>query len=130
MFLFIFYGLIWIIMITYFYVVNITKVSHKLLTSLMVGCYYIYYRAYYASNKKNKNNFISNGLEKCWELYFKEKKNLSKLIKFEKNLAKKSFTNLENRDPQNLYNKTTVKKFKKISNLNWDIFFRHVTDKK
>lgn len=39
-------------MIIYFYIVNISKVSHKLLTSFIVGCYYIYYRASY--NKSNK----------------------------------------------------------------------------
>lgn len=49
---FLFYGMIWGIMIGYFYIVNITKISHKLLTSLMMACYYIYFKASYVKGNE------------------------------------------------------------------------------
>ena len=59
---FLFYGMIWGIMIGYFYIVNITKISHDLLTSLMIACYYIYYKASYVIGTE-KHLCIKNGLD-------------------------------------------------------------------
>ena len=47
------FSTIWVIMILYFYVVNINKVPHDLLKNLVIACYYIYFKASYKNKKKN-----------------------------------------------------------------------------
>ena len=56
---FIFFGMIWVTMIAYFYIVNITKVPHDILVGLMKGIYHIYYKASY----HNKNANIKTGIK-------------------------------------------------------------------
>ena len=50
---FLFYGMIWISMIAYFYIVNVTKVPHNILVGLIHALYYIYYKASYGDKNKN-----------------------------------------------------------------------------
>lgn len=53
------YTMIWGVMIGYFYIVNINKIPNELLKSIIIGCYYIYYKASY----KNKSKCIKLGLQ-------------------------------------------------------------------
>jgi 1-acyl-sn-glycerol-3-phosphate acyltransferase len=50
---FLFFGMIWGAMIGYFYLVNVTKVSHNILSGLIHALYYIYYKASYDDKKDN-----------------------------------------------------------------------------
>lgn len=59
---FIFFGMIWVTMIAYFYLVNITKVPHDILVGMMKGLYYIYYKASYHKKNSNIKIGISNVL--------------------------------------------------------------------
>jgi len=58
---YVFFAMIWAVMIGYFYIVNITKISHNLLTSIMGACYYIYFKASYVKGSE-KIICIKNGL--------------------------------------------------------------------
>ena len=63
---YIFFAMVWAVMIGYFYIVNVTKISHKLLTSLMIACYNIYFKASYAKGSE-KIECIKMGLKPIFE---------------------------------------------------------------
>ena len=63
---FIFYGLIWGVMIGYFYIVNVSKISHNLLTSLIVAMYHLYFKASYVKGSE-KLLCIKNGLSPIFD---------------------------------------------------------------
>lgn len=60
---FIFFGMIWASMIAYFYIVNLTRISHNMLTAAIKGLYFIFYKATYYDKKEN----IKKGLEPIFE---------------------------------------------------------------
>lgn len=53
--------MIWLSMISYFYIINITKVPHKILSGLINGLYYIYYKASYVT-EQDKGIYIKKGV--------------------------------------------------------------------
>lgn len=64
---FTFYGFIWLIMISYFYIVNKFKISDSLLSCSIKTLYYIYYKASYKKNLKNKGIVIKNGIKPVFD---------------------------------------------------------------
>ena len=91
-------------------------------------------RDYYFNNdestKKIRQEYITH-LTKMFELLKYDPstaaKNAATVMKIETQLAKASFTNVENQDPQKTYNKITVDGLKKLApNIDWQIYFTKV----
>jgi putative endopeptidase len=80
-----------------------------------------------ASTKKIREEYLKH-LCKMFELLKDEqaiaKKNAETIMKLETQLAKASFTNIENEDPQKTYNKLNLAGLKKLApNLDWQSYF-------
>jgi len=106
--------------------------------SVIAGCYQagigLPERDYYFNNdaptKKIREEYLKH-LTKMFELLKDEpavaEKNAQTIMKLETQLAKASFTNVENQDPQKTYNKVTVDELKKLApNLDWKSYFTQI----
>jgi putative endopeptidase len=91
-------------------------------------------RDYYFNNdestKKIREKYLIH-LTKMFELLKDEhsvaEKNAETIMKMETQLAKASFTNVENQDPQKTYNKTTIDELNKLApDFNWNSYFTQV----
>ena len=81
-------------------------------------------RDYYFDKDKNKiRKKYLEYLESCWYLYYSKKKNLNHLLDLEIKLADKTYTNVQKRDPNKMYNKMSINELKQICNLDWDKYF-------
>jgi putative endopeptidase len=82
------------------------------------------------STKKIREKYLSH-LTKMFELLKDESKlagkNAETVMKMETQLAKASFTNVENQDPQKTYNKLTIDGLDKLApEINWHSYFKQV----
>src|ERR1035437_4112010 len=107
-------------------------------TSVIAQCYQagigLPDRDYYFNNdestKKIREKYLIH-LTKMFEL-LKDKpsvaeKNAQTIMKMETELAKASFTNIENQDPQKTYNKLTIDGLKKLApDIDWNSYFKRV----
>jgi putative endopeptidase len=104
-------------------------------TSVIAGCFQagigLPERDYYFNNdeptKKIREEYLKH-LTKMFELMKDEpaiaEKNAQTVMKMETQLAKASFTNVENQDPQKTYNKVTIDELKKLApNMDWKSYF-------
>lgn len=104
-------------------------------TSVIAQCYQagigLPERDYYFNNdestKKIREKYLTH-LKKMFELLKDEtsvaQKNAETIMKMETQLAKASFTNVENQDPQKTYNKFTVEGLNELApNIKWQSFF-------
>jgi putative endopeptidase len=91
-------------------------------------------RDYYFNNdestKKIREKYLIH-LTKMFELLKDEptiaQKNAGTIMKMETRLAKASFTNVENQDPQKTYNKVTIEGLNKLApDINWKSYFTQV----
>ena len=91
-------------------------------------------RDYYFNNdeptKKIRGKYLIH-LAKMFELMKDEpsiaQKNAETIMKMETQLAKASFTNVENQDPQKTYNKVTIAGLSKLApDINWHAYFTEV----
>jgi putative endopeptidase len=91
-------------------------------------------RDYYFNNdestKKIREKYLIH-LTKMFELLKDEHsvagKNAETIMRIETQLAKASFTNVENQDPQKTYNKVTIEGLNKLApNINWQSYFTQV----
>jgi putative endopeptidase len=91
-------------------------------------------RDYYFTNdestKKIREKYLIH-LTKMFELLGDEQavatKNAETVMKMETQLAKASFTNVENQDPQKTYNKVTIEGLNKLApNIDWKSYFTQV----
>jgi putative endopeptidase len=88
-------------------------------------------RDYYFNNDESTRNIREKylvHLTKMFELLGDEpdtaEKNAKTIMKLETRLAKASFTNVENQDPQKTYNKLSIDELNKLApNLNWHQYF-------
>jgi putative endopeptidase len=107
-------------------------------TSMIAQCYQagigLPERDYYfnkdESTKKIREKYLIH-LAKMFELlkydHSVAEKNAETIMKMETQLAKASFTNVENQDPQKTYNKITVDKLNKLApDINWHSYFTQV----
>lgn len=107
-------------------------------TSVIAQCYQggigLPERDYYFNNdestKKIREKYLIH-LTKMFELLKDESsvagKNAETIMKIETQLAKASFTNVENQDPQKTYNKVTIEGLNKLApNINWQSYFAQV----
>jgi putative endopeptidase len=107
-------------------------------TSVIAQCYQagigLPDRDYYFNNdestKKIREKYLVH-LTKMFELLKDEpaiaEKNAQTVMKMETELAKASFTNIENQDPQKTYNKLTIEGLNKLApNFNWKSYFTKV----
>lgn len=104
-------------------------------SSVIAGCWQagigLPERDYYFNNdestRKIREAYIVH-LTKMFELLKDEpavaEKNAQTIMKIETRLAKASFTNVENEDPQKTYNKVTIDGLKKLApNMDWKSYF-------
>ncbi len=91
-------------------------------------------RDYYFNNdesvKKIREKYLIH-LTKMFELLKDEhsvaEKNAETVMKMETQLAKASFTNVENQDPQKTYNKVKIDGLNKLTpDINWNVYFKEV----
>jgi putative endopeptidase len=80
--------------------------------------------------KKIREEYLKH-LTKMFELMKDEpaiaEKNAQTVMKMETQLAKASFTNVENQDPQKTYNKVTVNELEKLApNMDWKSYFKQI----
>jgi putative endopeptidase len=107
-------------------------------TSVIAQCYQagigLPDRDYYFNNdessKKIREKYITH-LTKMFELLKDDpstaEKNAKTVMKMETQLAKASFTNVENQDPQKTYNKVTIDGLNKLApGINWNSYFNQV----
>ena len=107
-------------------------------TSVIAQCYQagigLPERDYYFNNdestKKIRGKYLIH-LTKMFELLKDEptvaEKNAGTIMKMETRLAKASFTNVENQDPQKTYNKVTIEGLNKLApDINWKSYFTQV----
>ena len=107
-------------------------------TSVIAQCYQagigLPERDYYFNNdestKKIREKYLIH-LTKMFELLKDEPsvagKNAETVMKMETQLAKASFTNVENQDPQKTYNKVTIEELNKLApDINWHSYFTQV----
>ena len=107
-------------------------------TSMIAQCYQagigLPERDYYfnndASTKKIRDKYLIH-LTKIFQLLKDEPgvaaKNAETIMQMETRLAKASFTNVENQDPQNTYNKVTVDSLGNLApEINWKSYFAQV----
>ena len=107
-------------------------------TSVIAQCYQagigLPERDYYFNNdestKKIRGKYLIH-LTKMFELLKDEptvaEKNAGTIMKMETRLAKASFTNVENQDPQKTYNKFTIESLNKLApDFNWKSYFTQV----
>ena len=107
-------------------------------TSVIAQCYQggigLPDRDYYfindESTKKIREKYLIH-LTKMFELLKEEpsvaEKNAKTIMKMETQLAKASFTNIENQDPQKTYNKVTIEGLNKLAPyINWQSYFTKV----
>ena len=107
-------------------------------TSVIAQCYQagigLPERDYYFNNdestKKIREKYLIH-LTKMFELLKDEpsvaEKNAETIMKMETQLAKASFTNVENQDPQKTYNKVTIDGLNKLApDINWKSYFTQV----
>ena len=112
-----------------------SNIDAKNSSSVIAGCYQsglgLPDRDYYFKNdestKKIREEYLVH-LAKMFVLMMDApdvaKKNAETVMKFETQLAKASFTNVENQDPQKTYNKVNVDGLTKIApELNWKLYF-------
>jgi putative endopeptidase len=92
-------------------------------------------RDYYFNNdesiKKIREKYLIH-LTKIFELLKDEpklaEKNAETVMKMETQLAKASFTNVENQDPQKTYNKVTIDELNKLApEINWHSYFTQIS---
>jgi putative endopeptidase len=91
-------------------------------------------RDYYFNNDKSTKTIREKylvHLTKMFELLKDEpsiaEKNAATIMKMETQLAKASFTNVENQDPQKTYNKLTIDGLNKLApNIDWKLYFTQV----
>jgi putative endopeptidase len=91
-------------------------------------------RDYYFNNDESTKNIREKyilHLTKMFELMKDEPsvaaKNAETIMKMETRLAKASFTNVENQDPQKTYNKVTIEALEKLApDINWNSYFKQV----
>lgn len=80
---------------------------------------------YFSEDKKEHRKKYIEYLENCYKLYFGKNVNMSFILNFEKDLAEKTYTNVQKRNPNIRYNKFTSNEFQKKTNLNWNLFFKN-----
>jgi len=115
-----------------------SNLDSKNSTSVIAGCYQaglgLPERDYYFNNdestKKIREEYLLH-VAKMFVLMKDEpavaKKNSETIMRMETQLAKASFTNVENQDPQKTYNKVNVDGLTKIApELNWKSYFTQV----
>ena len=107
-------------------------------TSVIAQCYQagigLPDRDYYFNNDESTKNIRKKyliHLTKMFELLKDDStvagKNAETIMKMETQLAKASFTNIENQDPLKTYNKVTIEGLKKLaSDFNWQSYFTNV----
>ena len=78
---------------------------------------------YFDKDKKEIKEKYLQYLESCWCLYFKEDKNLDHILELETKFAEKTYTNIQKRDPNIMYNKMSINELKQICNLDWQSYF-------
>lgn len=72
-------------------------------------------------------NILSSNILEDLKLDFLNIKSI--IFKIEKELAKVTFTRVDQRDPKLRYNKMNLNELENISNLDWKIFLSHITNK-
>ena len=115
-----------------------SKQDSKNSSSVIAQCYQagigLPERDYYFNNdestKKIREKYLIH-LTKMFELLKDEhsiaEKNAETVMKMETQLAKASFTNVENQDPQKTYNKVTIEELNKLApDINWHSYFTQV----
>ena len=78
---------------------------------------------YFDKDKTEIRDKYLEYLESCWSLYYCKNKCLNHILELETKLAEKTYTKVQKRNPNKMYNKMSINELKQICNLDWEQYF-------